>query len=144
MNRPPFDAYFLEIAEVVATRSTCDRKHVGAVLVRDRVILATGYNGSVRELPHCDEEGHDLVETNGAPNCVRTVHAEMNAVAQAARNGVRTDGAKLYVNTYPCWPCFKVLANAGIVEVVYTGDYRNDPRVESVAAKLGIKVRKLQ
>lgn len=158
--RPSWDAYFLEIAEKVSTRATCDRKHVGAIIVRDRAILATGYNGSVRELPHCDDIGHDLVESDIAAvkkpgddplarpkveivvNCVRTVHAETNAVAQAARNGVRIDGAKIYVNTYPCWPCFKLLANAGIIEVIYSGDYRNDPRVEAAARATGIKIRK--
>src|SRR3984885_7436072 len=91
--RASWDDYFMNIARTVAARSTCDRKFVGAVIVRDRMILATGYNGSVRGLPHCDEEGH-LMEDG---HCVRTVHAEANAIVQAARNGGRVDGAHIYV-----------------------------------------------
>ena len=87
--RVSWDEYFMNIAREVSTRSTCDRKFVGAVIVRDKSILATGYNGSIRGLPHCDEEGH-LMEDG---HCVRTVHAEANAIVQAARNGVRIEGA---------------------------------------------------
>src|SRR5258708_32246258 len=91
--RVPWDEYFMNIAREVSTRSTCDRKFVGAVIVRDRSILATGYNGSIRGLPHCDEGGH-LME---AGPCLRTVHAEPNAIVQAARTGAGVDGAPLYV-----------------------------------------------
>src|SRR5262245_45743700 len=90
-QRASWDEYFMNIAREVATRSTCDRKFVGAVVVRDRSILATGYNGSIRGLAHCDEEGHLMEEGH----CVRTVHAEANAIVQAARNGVRIDGASI-------------------------------------------------
>ena len=89
----------MNIAVEVGTRSTCDRKHVGAVIVRDKSILATGYNGSIRGLPHCDEEGHLMEEGH----CVRTVHAEANAIVQAAKNGVRIDAASIYVTASPCW-----------------------------------------
>lgn len=145
-ERKTWDVYFLDVAEQVSTRSTCDRKHVGAVVVLDRRIVATGYNGSIRGEPHCDEAGHDLVESIGAdgklaPNCVRTVHAEANAIAQAAAHGVALRGATLFVNTYPCWPCFKLLANAGVVEVVYRDGYRVDPRVLESAARIGLLVR---
>ena len=107
--RVSWDEYFMNIAREVSTRSTCDRKFVGAVIVRDKSILATGYNGSIRGLPHCDEEGH-LMEDG---HCVRTVHAEANAIVQAARNGVRVEGAHIYVTASPCWGCFRLIANAG-------------------------------
>ncbi|MFO0666328.1 MAG: dCMP deaminase family protein [Polyangiaceae bacterium] len=134
-SRVPWDVYFMDIAKVVATRATCDRKHVGAVIVRDRSILATGYNGSIRGLGHCDDEGH-LMEDG---HCVRTVHAEANAIVQAARNGVRLEGAMIYVTASPCWGCFRLIANAGIARVVY-GEFYRDARVFEVAGKLGIEL----
>ena len=133
--RVPWDVYFMDIAKVVATRATCDRKHVGAVITRDRSILATGYNGSIRGLGHCDEEGH-LMEDG---HCVRTVHAEANAIVQAARNGVRLEGAMIYVTASPCWGCFRLIANAGITRVVY-GEFYRDVKVFDVASKLGIEL----
>lgn len=123
----------MNIAKEVATRSTCDRKHVGAVVVRDKSILATGYNGSVRGLGHCDDEGH-LMEDG---HCVRTVHAEANAIVQAARNGMRIDGASIYVTASPCWGCFRLIANAGIVKVVF-GEFYRDQKIFDVSQKLGI------
>src|SRR5262245_6791559 len=105
----------MNIARQVATRSTCDRKHVGAVIVRDKTILSTGYNGSIRGRAHCDDVGHDM--ENG--HCVATVHAEANAIIQAAKNGVGIDGAELYTTASPCWNCFKLLANGGIKAVYY-------------------------
>jgi dCMP deaminase len=138
-GRTSWDLYFMEIARQVASRATCDRKHVGALLVRDRIILSTGYNGSIRGMPHCDEVGH-LME-NG--HCVATVHAEANAVLQAARTGVRIEGASLYTTASPCWPCFKLVANAGIVRIVYAEFYR-DPRIFDVAARLGIELVSLE
>jgi len=134
--RPDWTTYFLQIAEAVATRSTCDRKYVGAVLVRDKAILATGYNGSIAGMPHCDEIGH-LMEDN---HCVRTVHAESNAVAQAARNGIRLEGSTLYCTTSPCWLCFKLLVNAGIKAIVYQEFYRDD-RIFAAAKQLGIELK---
>src|ERR1051325_3876877 len=113
--RASWDEYFMNIAREVATRSTCDRKHVGAVIVRDRIILATGYNGSIRGLAHCDDEGH-LMEDG---DCVRPVHAEANAIAQAARNGVRLDAAAIYITASPCFGCFKLIANAGLNRIVF-------------------------
>jgi dCMP deaminase len=137
--RTSWDEYFMEIAQKVASRATCDRKHVGALLVRDRIILSTGYNGSIRGMPHCDEVGH-LME-NG--HCVATVHAEANAVLQAARTGVRIEGASLYTTASPCWPCFKLVANAGIVRIVY-GEFYRDPRIFDVAARLRIELVSLE
>jgi dCMP deaminase len=125
----------MNIAKEVATRSTCDRKHVGSVIVRDKSILATGYNGSVRGLGHCDDEGH-LMEDG---HCVRTVHAEANAIVQAARNGMRIDGAGIYVTASPCWGCFRLIANAGIVRIVF-GEFYRDPKIFDVAQALGMEL----
>jgi dCMP deaminase len=125
----------MNIAKEVATRSTCDRKHVGAVVVRDKSILATGYNGSVRGLGHCDDEGH-LMEDG---HCVRTVHAEANAIVQAARNGMRIEGASIYVTASPCWGCFRLIANAGIVRIVF-GEFYRDQKIFDVSQKLGIEL----
>ncbi len=134
-DRASWDQYFMNIGSEVATRATCARKHVGAVIVRDRSILATGYNGSIRGLPHCDEEGH-LMEDG---HCVRTVHAEANAIVQAARNGVRIDGACIYVTASPCWGCYRLIANAGIVRIVF-GEYYRDPRIFEFSRQLGIEL----
>ena len=139
MNRLSWDAYFMNIARQVATRSTCDRKFVGAVIVRDRIILSTGYNGSIRGMPHCDEAGHMM--ENG--HCVGTIHAEMNAVIQAARNGVRIEGADVYITASPCWPCFKMLANAGIKRIFY-GEFYRDDRIFSVAKQIGIELTHIE
>lgn len=133
--RAYWDEYFMNIAKEVATRSTCDRKHVGAVIVRDKSILATGYNGSVRGLGHCDDEGH-LMEDG---HCVRTVHAEANAIVQAARNGMRIDGASITVTASPCWGCFRLIANAGIVRIVF-GEFYRDQKIFDVSQKLGIEL----
>ncbi len=131
--RVSWDQYFMNIARQVATRATCDRKHVGAVIVRDKTILSTGYNGSIRGLPHCDDVGH-LME-NG--HCVRTVHAEANAIVQAAKNGVAVDGADIYTTASPCWSCFRLIANAGIRRICY-GEFYGDERAIEVAREIGI------
>ncbi len=133
--RADWDTYFMNIARQVATRSTCDRKHVGAVIVRDRTILSTGYNGSIRGLEHCDDIGH-LME-NG--HCVRTVHAEANAIAQAARHGVRLDEAEIYITASPCWSCFRLVANSGIVKIFY-GEFYRDERIHDFAEQLGMEL----
>lgn len=124
-TRPGWDEYFMGIARQVSTRATCDRLHVGAVIVRDRNILATGYNGSVLAAPHCDEAGHDMEDGH----CVRTVHAEANAICQAAKHGARIEGATLYTTAFPCWPCFRLSRNSGIDMVVFDKVYRPDPRI---------------
>ena len=113
--RPTWDNYFINIALAVAERSTCDRAHVGAVLVRDKRILTTGFNGSPSGLPHCDTAGHLLVDGH----CVRTIHAETNAIIQAALHGVSTKGATCYVTHFPCINCTKSLINAGVEQIVY-------------------------
>jgi len=134
-RRVDWHTYFMNIARQAATRSTCDRKHVGAVIVRDRTILSTGYNGSIRGMPHCDDVGH-LLEND---HCVATVHAEANAIIQAAKNGVRIDGAELSTTASRCWSCFKLIANAGI-RTVYYGEFYRDRRSIEVAAQLGIQL----
>ncbi|HKQ62973.1 MAG TPA: dCMP deaminase family protein [Candidatus Polarisedimenticolaceae bacterium] len=138
MARVDWHTYFMNIARQAATRSTCDRKHVGAVIVRDKTILSTGYNGSIRGMPHCDDVGH-LMEND---HCVATVHAEANAIIQAAKNGVRIDGGELYTTASPCWNCFKLIANAGIRRVYY-GEFYRDARSIEVARQLGIDLTDL-
>jgi dCMP deaminase len=134
-HRLSWDQYFMTIAQVVASRSTCDRKHVGAVIVRDRTLLSTGYNGSVRGMPHCDEVGHQMENDH----CVATIHAEANALVQAARNGVNISGAAIYITASPCWSCFKLIANAGI-GAIYFGEFYRDERIFEVAGTLGIRL----
>lgn len=134
-QRASWDEYFMRIATEVASRSTCDRKHVGAVVVRDRILLATGYNGSLRGLDHCDDVGH-LME---AGHCVRTVHAEANALVQAARNGVGVDGAGIYVTASPCFSCFKLIANAGVRRIVF-GEFYRDQRIFEFSRALDIEL----
>jgi dCMP deaminase len=135
MQRAPWDEYFMNIARVVASRSTCDRKQVGAVIVRDKTILSTGYNGSLRGLPHCTEVGH-MIEND---HCVATIHAEQNAIIHAARNGVAIEGGAVYVTASPCWSCFKSIANAGLNRIVY-GEFYRDERIFSFAERLGIEL----
>jgi len=137
-HRASWDEYFMAIGRVVSTRSTCDRKHVGAVLVRGRMILATGYNGSIRGLAHCDDDGHMMEDGH----CVRTVHAEANAIVQAARNGVVLEGADIYVTASPCFGCFKLIANAGVKRIVF-GEFYRDERIFSLSEKLGIVLEHL-
>ena len=134
-QRVGWHTYFMNIARQAATRSTCDRKHVGAVIVRDKTILSTGYNGSIRGLPHCDDVGHLM----DAGHCVATVHAEANAIIQAAKNGVRIDGGELYTTASPCWSCFKLIANAGIRRIYY-GEFYRDTRSIEVATRVGIEL----
>ncbi|MCA9630521.1 MAG: dCMP deaminase family protein [Myxococcales bacterium] len=131
--RVGWDQYFMEIARQVATRSTCSRKHVGAVIVRDKMLLATGYNGSIRGLDHCDDAGHMMEDGH----CVRTVHAEANAIVQAARNGVGIDDAHIYVTASPCFGCFKLIANSGIRRICF-GEFYRDERIFTLSNQLGI------
>lgn len=110
MTRPDWNQYFMALVDQAASRATCPRKRVGAVIVRDRSVLATGYNGSIRGLPHCEDVGCDMA----GDHCVRTVHAEVNALLQAARLGVSVEAASLYTTALPCWQCFKAVVNAGL------------------------------
>lgn len=128
----------MRIAREVSTRATCDRKHVGAVIVQNRIIVATGYNGSVRGMPHCDDVGHEMEDGH----CVRTVHAEANALVQAARVGACVGGAELYTTASPCYPCFKLIANAGVRVVVFGELYREE-RIYALAQAAGIELREV-
>ena len=132
-ERVSWEEYFMNIAREVATRSTCDRKHVGAVIVRGKTILATGYNGSIRGLAHCDEAGHEMENTH----CVRTIHAEANAIVQSARHGVRLEDSEIYVTASPCYDCFKLIVNAGINKI-YFGEFYRDEQIMEHAKELGI------
>ncbi len=128
-DRRSWDQYFLMITRQVAERSTCTRAKVGAVFVRDKNILATGYNGSPSGLPHCFEVGC-LVYQSRTPsgeveeNCFRTIHAEINAIAQAAKNGASIRDADIYITHTPCIHCFKVLINTGIRRILYEKPYK--------------------
>lgn len=126
MSRISWDEYFMEIAECVSTRATCDRLHVGAVIVKDKNILSTGYNGSISGLEHCDDVGHYLENDH----CLRTVHAEANAICQAAKRGVSLDGSTIYVTHSPCFNCFKLCASAGIKKIVFDKFYRDENVIE--------------
>jgi dCMP deaminase len=137
-TRVSWDEYFMNIAIQAATRSTCDRKHVGAVIVRDKTILSTGYNGSIRGLPHCDDIGHMMVNDH----CVATVHAEANAIIQAAKHGTMINGADIYVTASPCWDCFKLIANSGIRRIFYHEFYR-DERIIKIARQAGIELKQV-
>jgi len=140
MTRPTWDDYFMKIAKEAASRSTCDRKHVGAVIVRERTILSTGYNGSIRGMPHCDDAGH-MMEND---HCVGTIHAEANSILQAAKHGVNINSTadqitSIYTTASPCWNCFKLIANAGIRRIVF-GEFYRDQRIYEVATKTGIEL----
>lgn len=136
MNRPSFDDYFLEIARVVATRGTCPRLQVGAVAVRDRRILATGYNGASSGMPHCDEVGCDIVDGH----CRRTIHAEINLFRAATLHRIALGGATLYVTHQPCASCFNTLATSfHIREVRYRLPYGNN--IEKMAKTLHVNIQ---
>ena len=139
VKRVDWDEYFMNVARVVSSRSTCERKFVGAVIVRDKTILSTGYNGSIRKLAHCSEAGH-MMENN---HCVATIHAEANAIIQAAKNGVCIDGGTIYTTASPCWPCFKLIANAGVRRICY-GEFYRDERIFKIAKKLKIELVKIE
>ena len=140
-KRPSWDKYFLQIAELVATRATCPRLHVGAVLVKDRKIISTGYNGAPRKTDQCDEVGCYLVNNH----CARALHAEENAVIAAAYHGVSTNDATLYVRYFPCDRCAKVIINAGVNRVVYEQDYKNSDQsfTREMFKQAGVKLERI-
>ncbi|WP_159545438.1 deoxycytidylate deaminase [Streptococcus halichoeri] len=120
MNRLSWEDYFMANAELISKRSTCDRAFVGAVLVKDKRIIATGYNGGVSDTDNCNEAGHYMEDGH----CIRTVHAEMNALIQCAKEGISTAGTELYVTHFPCINCTKALLQAGITKITYKTAYR--------------------
>jgi dCMP deaminase len=132
MSRPKLDDYFMKIAEVVASRSTCLRRRAGAVLVKDKRILSTGYNGVPKGLPHCEDTGcpRENCLSGTHHELCRAVHSEQNAIVQAAIHGVCIEGATLYCTHQPCALCAKMLINAGIVRIVYHEDYPDEGSLE--------------
>jgi dCMP deaminase len=146
-NRPGWDEYFMSIARLVGRRATCLRRMVGAVLVKDKRILATGYNGAPTGLPHCAETGC-LRKELGVPSgeraeICRGLHAEQNAIIQAAYHGVSIKGASLYCTNLPCSICTKMLINAGISEIVFEGGYP-DPLAEKLLREAPIRLRRYE
>ncbi|MGN0301517.1 MAG: deoxycytidylate deaminase [Anaerotardibacter sp.] len=143
-NRPSWDEYFMTLAEEVAKRTTCLRRGVGAVIVKDRRILATGYNGVPTGLRHCDETGclrKQLDVPSGQRHEIcRGLHAEQNALIQAARYGINIEGASIYINTQPCVVCAKMLINAGISEIIYKNPYPDELAME-LLGESQIKIR---
>ena len=142
--RPSWDSYFMEITRVVATRSTCLRRRVGAVIIKDKRILTTGYNGAPIGLAHCREVGC-VREVNCVPSgerheLCRALHAEQNAILQAALYGISIAGASIYCTTHPCVLCAKMIINAGMKEVIISESYP-DEMSASILAEAGVKVR---
>lgn len=144
MKRPSWDKYFLEIAKLVSTRSTCLRRQVGAILVKDKRILSTGYNGAPTGLKHCDEVGclreKEKVPSGQRHELCRALHAEMNALLQACSYGINPKGATLYSTNQPCILCAKMLINAGIQKVVILADYP-DPQALALLKEAKIKIK---
>lgn len=146
-KRKSKDTYFCEIADLVSSRSTCLRNKVGAVLVKESQILSTGYNGAPTGLPHCDEVGCIREELKVPPGerheLCRGLHAEQNAIIQAAYHGVSVKGAKIYCTTKPCSICTKMLINAGITEIIYVEPYK-DELAEQLIKESNLKIRRVE
>lgn len=143
LERPSWDEYFIDISRLVARRSTCLRRRVGAALVKDRNILATGYNGTPTAITHCSEVGclRDRlnVPSGERHELCRGLHAEQNAIIQAAKHGVNVNGATLYCTNSPCIICTKMLINSGVVKIVYLDGYP-DELADEMLAEAGISV----
>ncbi len=154
MRRPSWDEYFMIIAKLVSSRSTCLSRRCGAVIVKDKRILATGYNGSMPKAPHCLDEGECFrrkikVPEQGKYDYCRAIHAEANAIAQAARLGVSIKGATIYQTLFPCYNCLKLMASTGIKKVFYEYDYespdkKRDAFWHQAAKESGIEIKKLE
>jgi dCMP deaminase len=138
LKRPSWDEYFLKVAMLVSERATCPRMHCGCVLVKDKQILSTGYNGSIPGDDHCEDAGCLVVDNH----CVRTIHAEMNAILQCSSHGIRTEGATAYVTNMPCTNCAKALITAGIKQVIIFSDY-HDTMAENFFQKAKVKIKRL-
>jgi dCMP deaminase len=144
-RRPSWDDYFLELANAASSRATCDRGKSGCVIVRDKQVLATGYVGSPAGLPHCDDVGHlmkKVIQENGeiSEHCLRTVHAEQNAICQAAKRGISIEGATVYTRMTPCRTCAMLLINCGIKKVVCEHKYQLAEESEQLLAEAGIEL----
>lgn len=146
--RPSWDKYFMKIVEMVGTRGTCDRGRIGCVITKNQRIISTGYVGSPIGLPHCDEIGHEMhtvthPDGHQSRHCIRTTHAEQNAICQAAKIGISLDGATLYIKMTPCYTCAKMLINAGIKRVVCAQDYHAGARSKEIFAEAGVQFKLL-
>lgn len=144
-HRPSWDEYFMELANSASKRATCDRGRSGCVIVKDRQLLVTGYVGSPAGLPHCDEVGHlfrQFIDADGhiSNHCVRTVHAEQNAICQAARRGIALDGATLYCRMTPCRTCAMLIINCGIKRVVCERKYHAGAESEELLRQAGVQL----
>ncbi len=136
-KRPTWDEYFLKIMEMVGSRGSCDRGRAGCVITRENRIISTGYVGSPSGLPHCDEVGHEMhtvINEDGSQSrhCIRTVHAEQNAICEAARMGIALLGSTLYCKMTPCYTCAKMIINAGIKKVVCAQDRHGEERTKQI------------
>lgn len=143
-HRPSWDEYFLGIVEMVGSRGSCDRGRAGCVITRDKRIVATGYAGSPVGLPHCDEVGHEMhtvthEDGTTSRHCIRTTHAEQNAICEAARMGISINGATMYCKMTPCYTCAKMIINAGIKRVVCAQDYHAGERSKEIFKEAGIE-----
>ncbi|MEK4230067.1 ComE operon protein 2 [Solibacillus sp. FSL H8-0538] len=136
MERITWDQFFMAQSHLLALRSTCARLAVGATIVREKRIIAGGYNGSISGDEHCNEQGCYVIDNH----CVRTVHAETNALLQCAKYGTPANGADLYVTHFPCLPCTKTIIQAGIKNVYYAKDYKNNPYAMELFAKANVNV----
>ncbi len=144
-KRPSWDEYFMEVCDAIAKRATCDRGRSGCVIAKSNQIQVTGYVGAPAGLPHCDEIGHQfkkLIHENDkvTTHCVRTVHAEQNAICQAARRGIALEGSTLYCRMTPCRTCAMLIINCGIVRVVCQKRYHDGADSEDMFAKVGIQL----
>jgi dCMP deaminase len=139
MERLSWDQYFMAQSHLLASRSTCTRLVVGATIVREKRIIAGGYNGSIAGGPHCTDEGCYMIDGH----CVRTIHAEMNAILQCAKFGEPTEGAEIYVTHYPCLQCCKAIIQAGIKGVYFAKDYKNHPYAIELYKAAHVTVKKV-
>ena len=145
-KRKSWEEYFIDIVNTIAERATCNRGKSGAIIVKNKRILSTGYVGSPIGLPHCDDVGHQFKKTihedgHVTNHCIRTVHAEQNAICQAARYGVPIDGSTLYCTMLPCYTCAKMIINSGIKKVVCIKDYHAGDETKEVFAQAGISLK---
>jgi len=143
-TRLSWDEYFINIMHAVSERQTCDRGKTGCLIVKDKRIISTGYAGSPAGCKHCDEAGHEMntvIQEDGtqSKHCIRTTHAELNAIAQAAKVGISTEGATLYCKMTPCYTCAKVIINAGIKKVIVENYYHGGSRTADLFKEAGIE-----
>ncbi len=143
-KRPSWDEYFLQMADMIGSRGTCDRGRAGCVITRDKRIISTGYVGSPVGLPHCDEVGHEMhtvTQEDGtvSRHCIRTAHAEQNAINNAARIGAAIESGTMYCKMLPCYKCGQSIINAGIKRVVALKDYHGASRTKEIFKQAGIE-----